>query len=240
MSLIVEWIPASKEVELLVPHPQPAKKYIPEWYKKALPPATEKKFEFQAPGLVQNLGIKACIPFLDALTHGYVQETWTDIHFKPDVSGEYVFEYHYSSGPKILDFRDPKISTGFNVPDGYYKNEFVWKEPWIPRLPKGYSMLYTGPLNNFDLPFTVLSGIMDADHYYHEYGGQNPFILKKEFQGTLPVGTPMYLMVPIKRENWESLVLPFNAEENLKRMHTLRKHLVNSYRKNFWQKKSFN
>jgi hypothetical protein len=240
MTLTVEWIPSSKEVELVVPPPKPAKNYIPEWYKQSSSSATDKSFEFQASGIVKNLSLKSCMPFLDALTHGYIQETWTDIHFKSDRNNEYILEYNYSAGPQILDCRDPKLHTGFRMPEGYYKNEFVWKEPWVPRLPKGYSMLYTSPLNNFNLPFTPLSGIIDSDLYHHEYGGQNPFILKKDFEGTLPVGTPMYLMIPVKRESWDSAVLPFNYEENFKRLHALRKHLANSYKKNFWQKKQFN
>jgi len=239
MNLKIEFIPSSKEVELLVPMPRPAQVYIPQWYKDATPPPTEKKYEFQTPGLVSNLGIKACTPFLDALTHGYIQETWTDIHFTASSDGEYITNYNYSSGPRIIDHRDASLETRFITPKEYYLNEFVWKEPWIPKLPKGYSMLYTSPLNNFNLPFKVLDAIIDSDKYYHEYQGQNPFMLKKGFQGIIPAGTPMYLMIPIKRNNWSSSAEKFDSDTNKKRQHLLRKKLVGSYKKTFWQKKNF-
>jgi hypothetical protein len=240
MTLKVKWIPASKEVELVVPHPKPAKLYIPEWYKKATPPASEKKYEFSSPGQVKNLGVKACAPFQDALTHGYIQETWTDIHFSISEDGESVLEYNYPVGPPIMSHRDASLKTNFLIPEGYYSNEFTWKEPWIPVLPDGYSMLYTTPLNNFSLPFLSVSAILDSDKYHHEYGGQAPFLLKKGFKGVVPCGTPMYVMIPIKRESWVSEALEFNHEDNLKKSHELRKYIANGYRKMFWQKKEFN
>ena len=101
-------------------------------------------------------------------------------------------------------------------------------------------MLYTSPLNNFGSPFLSLSAIIDSDKYHHEYGGQFPFLLKKGFKGVVPCGTPMYVMIPIKRETWVSEVLKFNYEDNVKKSHELRKYIANGYRKLFWQKKEFN
>ena len=240
MSLTVEWIPASKEVEMVVPAPNPAKLYIPQWYKDAAPPATEKNYKFQRPGVVGNLGLKACVPLLDSITHGYIQESWTDIYFKVSVDGEYILDYSYPTGPRIIGHRDNNAGTHFKIPDGYYKNEFVWREPWIPKLPKGYSVLYINPLNNFDLPFLNVSGLVDADVFYHEFNGQNPFLLKKGFSGILPAGTPMYQMIFIKRSDWESKVHEYDEKTIAQLSNKIRRHMSNGYRKFFWQKKRFN
>lgn len=239
MALTIEWLPGSKEVENIVPIPKPAKMYIPEWYKRASAPPSQENYIFSEPGMIGNLGIKACMPFLDSLMHGYVQESWTDIHFRPDITGEIIEEYHYPIGPRIISHRKSG-QTHLNIPDEYYKTEFTWHTPWTPKLPKGYSLLFTHPLNNLDLPFTSLSGIVDSDMYYHEYGGQYPFLLKKGFYGTIPAGTPLFVMIPVKREEWVSKQLEFDESGNAKRKSQIRKNLMGGYKKMFWQKKSFN
>ena len=239
MTLQIQWIPALESVEAIVPLPKPAKHFIPEWYKKTPPPPSPKKFVFDENGMVKNLGIKACVPFLDALTNGYIQESWTDIHFTSSFDGEFVGNYNYSTGPRILSHRE-NGTTHFDIPSEFYKTELVWKTPWVPKMPKGYSMLYTHPLNNFELPFLCLDGIVDSDNYYHEYEGQFPFLLKKGFEGIIPAGTPLYQMIPIKRENWESKQIPFNDKENMARRNQIRRYFTNGYRRAFWEKKHFN
>jgi hypothetical protein len=238
MKQIIEWIPASKEVENNVPLPKPAKVYIPEWYKRAPAPPSQENYIFDEPGMIGNLGIKSCMPFLDSLMHGYIQESWTDIHFQPDIHGQNIEDYNYPIGPRIISHRDSG-KTHLDIPEDYYKTEFAWRVPWTPKLPKGYSLLFTHPLNNMNLPFTSLSGIVDSDMYYHESSGQYPFLLKKGFYGTIPTGTPLFVMIPVKREEWVSKALPFSQDENSKRKHQIRKHLTGGYKKMFWQKKSF-
>lgn len=239
MTLCIEWIASSQNVENIVPLPKPAKHFIPEWYKQAPPSPTPRNFLFDESGLVSNLAIKSCVPFLDALTHGYVQELWTDIHFSPSINYEIIDSYHYSTGPRPLSHRQGG-STHLVIPDEFYKTEFVWKTPWIPKMPKGYSLLYTQPLNNLDLPFLSLNGIVDSDNYHHEPDGQYPFLLKKGFEGVLPAGTPLYVMIPIKREDWISKAVPFDEKENMARRNQIRRFFSNGYRRAFWEKKSFN
>jgi hypothetical protein len=154
--------PTSKEVEVLATKPKPAKAYIPDWLKK-VPLYTNNKMKIDSDGYA-NLTLKACMPFLDPFTSGYIQETWCDIYIN---SNEGHFEYRYSGGPQIMEHR---TSDRQHVPPpaGYCAQEFTWKQPWIPQLPDGYSMLYTQPFNHTDLPFLNLTAIIDNDKFYME------------------------------------------------------------------------
>jgi hypothetical protein len=231
MSLIIEWIPASKEAELVVPCPKPARMYIPQWYKDV---EVMKSPIFSDDGEIINKNIKNCMPFLDAMTHGYIQESWTDIYIESH--GDSV-KYYYPVGPEILGHREP--NSGFSYGQLFYPIEFVWKEQWVPKLPNGYSVLYTSPLNNFDLPFRSLDAVIDSDQYYHEHKGQYPFYMYKGFSGVIPAGTPLFQIIPIKRSSWKSSSQPFNKDFNFISQNNIRKKLFNSYKKQFWQRKVF-
>ncbi len=231
MTLKIEFIPASEEAKLLVPAPKPAKLYIPEWYKNM---PVENTPQFNNVGDITNQNVKNCVPFLDAMAHGYIQESWTDIYINYDGKS---LSYHFPTQPAIMSHRD---NLSIQVLDNlFYETEFVWKEQWIPKLPKGYSVLYTSPLNNLNLPFRCLDAVIDADLYYHEHSGQYPFYIYKNFVGLIPAGTPLYQIIPIKRNNWSSIDKVYDGEQNKIKNALIRKHYFRAYKKLFWQKKTF-
>ncbi len=124
----------------------------------------------------------------------------------------------------------------------FYPLEFIWKIHWMPKLPKGWSALMTSPSNRLDLPFRAFTGIVDSDLFYgmgFNEGGNFPFYINKDFEGIIPIGTPMYQIIPFKRENWKSTVLKYNQEDSLKKYRNVRRHFANGYRKEHWQKKMF-
>jgi hypothetical protein len=227
----IEFYPSSKEVEIIVPYPKPAKSCIPEWYKsiKALY-GEGPKF---SGGSVINKNVKSCIPFFDAMSSGYIQETWCDIYISINDKG---LEYHFSSNPEILSHREKQ---DIKVSDAFYKKEFFWKVPWVPRTSKNYSILYVHPLNRIDLPFFSLSGIVDSDKYFHSSGGNLPFYFQKNFEGIIPKGTPMYQIIPIKRDGWVSKSNSFNYNESLKRSFVMQSKFIGAYKKLFYEKKYY-
>lgn len=228
----IEFVPSDKDVELLVPKPRPARDYIPEWYKNIKNVHQQpKSFNFE--GMMTSKGIKECMPFFDAFNMGYIQETWTDIHI--DTTKDEL-EYTYSAAPEIIRLRN-KVSL--EITDEFYHDEFVWRMPWLPKLPKGYSILVTHPLNHF-LPFHSVSGVLDADVFYHTVFGQSPFYVKKGFSGIIPAGTPMFQLIPIKRDSWKSKFLKFNLEATLKREYPLRTVFYGAYKNMFWHRKEYN
>jgi hypothetical protein len=85
-----------------------------------------------------------------------------------------------------------------------------------------------------------LSGIVDFDKYNHSKIGNLPFYLKKNFTGIIPKGTPMYQIIPIKRNDWVGNKEKFNKIESDKKDKFRTSVSSNRYKKLFWQKKGFN
>jgi hypothetical protein len=228
----IKFLPASKEVTMCVEHPVTAKKMIPDWYKKA-PTFDVNKPEFVGTGKeVKNLGLKRCMPFLDAITAGYIQTTWCDMYVENN-NGELIIRS--ASGPDLFIARE---TTSVSVGEGYYEIEFAWKTPWLPELPKGFSALICHPINRLDLPFYTLSGLVDFDVFSHTPGGNISFFIKKGFTGLIPLGTPMFQIIPIKRETWISETAPFT--EKLQKKYNLSfKKFWGFYKDNFWVKKEY-
>jgi hypothetical protein len=223
--------PNSRLVENSVQKPKPAKFYFPQWYKD-IPKFENNKMEIGMNGMA-NLTMKSCMPFFDTFTTGYIQETWCDIYIKQNEGG---CEWRYSSQPEIMEQRNsvhqyPTIA-------GFSKKELAWRQTWIPQLPAGYSMLYTHPLNRFDLPFLSLSGIIDNDKYYMENLANHPFFIKEGFTGIIPKGTPMFQMIPIKRDLWTSTFGSY-SEDLLKGVFAIRQFFFDGYKKVYWQKKNY-
>jgi hypothetical protein len=233
----VTFIPKTKEIKLNVPPPKPAKLYVPDWYKQ-VPKFEDNKFGVNVLSdgtVLANATIKSCLPFMDGMTAGYIQETWCDI-FIENTDGQ--VRYVYSDKPQIISNRE-KVSVAGLIDDSFYPIEFVFHQPWIPKLPKGYSMLYTHPINRLDLPFQSLSGIIDNDKYFIETLGNHPFFVKKGFSGIIPAGTPIIQMIPVKREDWTSDISDEDSESSGVRS-GINRHFYDGYKKMFWSKKSFN
>jgi hypothetical protein len=215
----ITFVPGSKEIENTVSFPQPAKNFIPEWYKN-----------IKAGKDIVN--VKKCIPFLDSMSNGYIQTTWSDINIAEEKDGlKVVFD---SNVPLFLH----REISHMPVDSAFYNIEFVWQRPWSTILPDGYSALVVHPLNRVDLPFITLSGVVDFDKSIHAQIGNIPFYIKKGFTGTIPSGTPMFQIIPIKREEWMSESQEYSDMFWQKKIRE-RNGIVDFYKKKIWQKKSF-
>lgn len=232
----ISFIPSSSDCELVVDPPCSAKQEVPEWYKKS-PSFDQKKLKIDDSGRVKNTELKMCMPFFDALSGGYIQKTWTDIFIENDPKSGSV-KFYYALSPKIMRARE-KVHIPIDTNE-FYNIEFAWIEPWVPKLPSGYSMLYTHPFNRLDLPFLSLSAIIDSDRYYHTPSGQYPFYIKKGFSGIIPAGTPMYQMTPFKRDSWTSKKDKFDEKLTNKNHFSMYKTFWGAYKNSFWQRKNFN
>ena len=226
----IKFNPVTRLIEQHVISPQPARNYMPDWY-KILPAFRDGKFTDGA----QDKTIKLCVPFADSLSFGYIQETWQEINIGS--KGE-AFTFNFPTDPKIMSFRDSV--PDFEIPDQYYPYVFTWHSPSVSQLPKGYSALITHPLNRFDLPFLTLSGVMDCDTYNHSLEDSNlPFLLKKGFEGVIPIGTPMYQIIPFKREDWSSSKNEYDANKQIQHEQKIRRYFYGGYKKLHWKRKSF-
>lgn len=227
----IDFFPKSTEAEILVPKPKPARHYVPNWFKN-LPAFENDKFEPNPLG-GNNGTAKLCVPLTDTFHMGYIQETWCDLYIKIDKDGSLL--YRQPSIPNMVSHRP---STGINYGQFYYSQEALWQLQWIPQLPEGFSILYTHPLNRFDLPFETISGIVDSDKFKFEADANHPFIIKKGFEGIIPKGTPMVQMIPFKRDEWQSVYLKHNKKDQLK-AYLPHQFFWGGYKKLFWTKKIF-
>lgn len=229
----IVFLPASEEIQKFVDPPEPARKNIPEWYKSAQTDYLKNPI-FNDRGRLSNVSVKQCMPFLDSLTAGYIQKTWCDIYIKQTPNGG--LDVITSTKPDVLGMRD--IPSTKTWKDEYYGNEFFWKVPYQPVVPKGYSVLVTHPMNRNDLPFTTLSGVIDSDQYFHGPMGNLPFYLKNNFSGMIPKGTPMFQYLPFKRDSWKMTAEGYSDKIDFLERLQIQK-FWGFYKDNFWNRKDY-
>lgn len=214
--------------------PSPARQHIPEWY-KSMPRYLhgDKEPKMNNSG-GRNLAIKTCVPFLDGFTQGYQATLWQDLVVSQGENGP---DFAWGMSPSIMDGRDIPEHSAFPVPAGHLGTQLVWLNPFMIETPPGYSVLITHPLNRYDLPFTTLGGIIDSDAPV--FPGHLPFYIHKDFAGVIPAGTPIFQIIPFKRENWEAVDDESLIERAAKRRFESLGRLVGHYKNTIWQKKSF-
>lgn len=225
--------PSSEDHALLVPPPQPAQKYKCDWWDKTAA-FYEGKDLYRSGG--DALTIKHCIPFRDSLFSGYIQESWQDIRF--DVNPETdKLSYSFPTMPPIIDHRQ---HASMPVGPELHSTELTVLVPWMPSTPPGWSVIITQPFNRPELPFYTPTGIVDTDHLNNTTGvGNFPVYLRKDAPNIIKSGTPLYQIIPFKREDWTSETALYDRDAHKKMFATLHKTFWGGYKKNFWQKKSY-
>jgi hypothetical protein len=183
--------------------PISASQCVPDWYKK-LP-----KYVNNSHKPIKALGkkdLKTCAPFLDALIGGYMVRLIADVEVTIDANGDVDVFSNQVLPILVVDKRGPldEHHQGFGMPHpaGTVPIMFAWVASWGIATDKTDSILYTHPLNRFDLPFVTTSGIVDTG--YNGNAGNIPFFIKEGFTGIIPKGTPIIQAIPFKRENWIS------------------------------------
>jgi len=229
----ISFIPKNAEVSSLLNMPYPAKNTIPEWYKKSESFMGSDSIKIDK--YATNSGLKHCMSYLDAIVHGYIYELWTDVYVSNDEDG---IKLSWTNTPDPVVQRTSSLGASIPRPAGMHNDMFNWILQWGIKVPKGYSVLMTHPLNRTDLPFYTLSGIVDADNYIGE--GKVPFFIKKDFTGIIPAGTPILQVIPIKTdEGWQSKKSEDLVKERDKHQWLLRTSISGYYKKVFRRSKIF-
>jgi hypothetical protein len=212
-----------------------AKSLVPEWYKKT-PLLIEGTSANQLP---RHQTVKGCTPFLDTLTVGYLLTTLVDIAVEQINGGPYLSWKTPTqlSDMTVVELREPGGLAKEAFPAGCSNLEFTWWTNVALKVPDGYSMLFTHPLNRHDLPFYTMSGMVDGG--FPLQNGKMPFFVKEGFEGMIPRGTPFAQIIPFKMESWQmtnSETLYKESEDN----HSLSQStIVSRYKQLFWNKKYF-
>jgi hypothetical protein len=219
---------------LYVDIPSPAKMFIPEWYKKA-EQFIGGKIAVNESGI--NRGPKLCVPFLDALTSGYVATLWQDIVVSKELGEQNIRWEIAPNSPEPAQNRPPTTAPTYPIPAGHSNKHFIWKSPYSFETPEGYSLLVTHPFNRFDLPFTTLTAVIDTDGTMG--AGNIPFYLREDFEGVIEKGTPIFQLIPFKREDWKIVEDKSILERANKNLSLTGRVTRGWYKETLWRKKSY-
>ena len=210
------------------------KKHVPQWYKNIKVHSINKMTVIDDIHIKKN--VKNCLPFLDSLTTGYCIELWSDVLFtKKEDDENHTFMWH--QGPDVCATRNSGEES-IPIPLGHSGVEYVWINPYAIELPPGYSAIFTHPFNRTDLPFTTLTGIIDAD--YPLNGGNVPFYIKDNFSGVIEQGTPIVQIIPFKREDWKIQKEEGLFEKALENHHRSLRAFFGWNKQKIWKRKNFN
>ena len=220
----------------MVPPPKPASEYKPEWLKRLNGIDGPPRY---GDNVIVNRTAQLCKPFVDTFETGYIQESWCDIHVAIGPDG--MLHYNQSATPQMMSHRgNAESGKQLQLPKHFYSTEFVWHQPYVAELPKGYSMIITHPLNHWNLPFVTMTGIIENDTFVYESASNNlPFNIYNWFTGIIPAGTPLFQFIPIKRDKWERSIEEYNQERQAKSIHQIRRKFANQYRSLHWKRKEY-
>jgi hypothetical protein len=196
-------------LENLLPRPIPAVQGLPEWF-KAMPPKA-----FNPTMGIDDLTVKKCPPFIDAMTYGFLIPLPVDLEVR---DGEFTWDFETPKGVvsefthSPINFHDPSQATGAPFHDD---DRFIIKfnNLWTVQAPAGYALLFTHPVNRTDLPFTTLTGLVDCDTFYDSPLNFPARWDNMSFDGVLPKGTPIAQCLPVRRELWSGRFETFSSED---------------------------
>lgn len=211
----------------LIPPPLPASRAVPAWF-KALPPVDREALSAGNNGLT----IKRCLPFLDALTAGWIVPLAATVRIAVSEGGSRVDCGWEFDRPMIDEHAPGQIAGHPKLPTPPLK----FHNHWTIVTPPGWSCLFLHPLNRPHPGFEVLAGIVDTDAYRSPV--HFPFFPPTaDGVHVIAAGTPIAQVIPFRRDSAAAALAAEmraeTAEEAGERERVLRATLVSDgwYRK---------
>jgi hypothetical protein len=187
--------------------PIPARQALPDWLRNMPTRAFSELHERQI------RSVKQCPPFVDAMSYGFTVLLPCDIHVKGD---EFSWDWDLPA-PSIAEH--PRSPLSFHVPEQLEGSPFAHEQMsvlkfnsfWTIELEAGWSLFATHPVNREDLPFRLITGLVDADRF-NDAGINFPARwVDTDFQGTLAKGTPIAQCFAVPRTPYELVAEPMSA-----------------------------
>jgi len=245
-SNIIEFSTQEDYLELKEDYPTPSKLIIPDWYK-------------ELNHTVDQRTVKGCIPFLDALTAGYVLKMPQDLAIKHNIKDENgeravaqkaaAAEDFAAGSVKSLNMNKNEVSIHevhqlgncpFNEQNQFLPYHKIIN-PWKIKTPSGYSCLFVPILNNNDDRFFPISAIVDTDTFPNEVNF--PIVINGYKYPVLDTiikkGTPYVQVIPFKRENWKMKIKKTTTKDLFKNRMNYALKILHNYKTRFWSKKSW-
>lgn len=235
-----------KIIEFTSPHPdwlispKPAKKCIPEWFKKM-------KNHFGEFKDYNNPTIKKCVPVLDSITSGYIILNPAEVVFtqqKDEVTWRYKDQLHeYLEEMNLgIELHNTQQISKEMCDSSEYEIAFKYINPWRIKTPKNYSCIFTNPFNNKVDNIRIITGIVDTDEYKSNINF--PFFLKKMKLGesfVLKKNAPIALVFPFLRDSWKMQIKKEKKNEELTKKENFKLFslIEDNYKKCIWKKKKY-
>jgi hypothetical protein len=202
----------------VIPKPYPASQWQPEWFKSlkhrviddGAKEAELKRTRFfssksnkgkQAKGFYTST-VKRCTPLVEALSAGWIIPLAQDVHIRSNKDCS-MLDWEFQRGDKPMVEVHERAQIGDENHPAYPKWPFKWRNWWQITTPPGISLMFVDPLNRKDNRlFTCFDAIVEAD-WYDEFINF-PFTWNvPDFNGVVPVGTPLVQVIPIRRTDYQ-------------------------------------
>jgi hypothetical protein len=209
----IRFLCAAEDDGVIAP-PVPAKSYVPDWFRRlpAVDAAVASKND-------TGLTIKRCMPFLDAMSTGWILPLAATVRLDIRDGGAWVeggwdFDKTMVSNHGLHQVRG---NPWGNRPPRKFHNY------WTIVTPPGWSCLFVDPLNRPNGVFEVLGGVVDTDTYrslihfpFFATGPDGVHVIEK--------GSPLVQVIPFRRDTTEiaAEIGPETAEDRATRERILR------------------
>ncbi len=153
---VVEFLPCRPEDRGVIAEPVPARSVLPSWFRQL--PGIDKS---QVTATNNGITAKRCLPFVDALSTGWIVPLAAPVRLEISRGGQTV-----SAG---WEFDREMVSNhgAFQIAGSPYEPRPPMKfhNHWTIRTAKGWSCLFLPPINRPNGVIEVLSGLVDTDSY---------------------------------------------------------------------------
>lgn len=191
-----------------LPQPVAARGALPDWLRN-MPATAFSELHGQ-----QIRTVKHCPPFVDAMAHGFIIPLPCDVTVR---DGKFSWSWDL---PPLAVEAHPRSPLSFHMPAQVAGTPFYdaaravikFNSFWTVELEAGYSLFATHPVNRVDLPFRLLSGLVDSDRFC-DVGILFPAVwVDPNFSGVMPAGMPVAQCFPVARDGAELVCEPLSQE----------------------------
>lgn len=177
----------------VIAEPVAARNALPDWFRR-LPGIDHSVVSATNNGLT----VKRCMPFLDAMTLGFILPLAASVRLEIRDEGRTV-DGGWEFDKVMISNHGSYQVNGHPFGD---RPPMKFHNYWTIKTPPGWSCLFVPPLNRPPLPFEVLAGVVDTDSYaslihfpFFSTGADGVHAIAK--------GTPLVQVIPFKRSHYQ-------------------------------------
>jgi hypothetical protein len=226
-----------------IPHPTPAGRSFPDWYKK-MPTNSGAGYENKEKlDMFSNFGrlhggmtVKKCLPVRDMIGAGYIIPLWADLAVDCYRESEQL-QFNWLGQTNQVETHAKFQVQGSPLEKMCWGNSaFKLVSPWFIHTAGGYSSLILPPAYH-ESPLSILPAVVDTDSYHEvnfpfQYTGPSG-------KHVIPRGTPVAQVIPFRRDEHNMVVAALPSFELQEHKARVASYMGGMYRKLFHAKKTY-